>query len=96
VDLTAMKLTQLAATLSFVVLTATSSFADATIKNNAGGQTVAPGKSRTQPQKQPAKRPVTTNPCAQFGVGFTKLAGSDTCVKIGGSVRIEGGGSGRR
>ncbi len=91
-----MKLTRLVATLFCVILAATSSFAAVTIKNDAGGQTVAPGKSRTAPQKQPAKRPVTTNPCAQFGAGFTKLAGSDTCVKIGGSVRIEGGSSGQR
>ena len=28
--------------------------------------------------------------------GFAKIAGSDTCVKIGGSVSVEGGGSARR
>jgi hypothetical protein len=36
------------------------------------------------------------NPCAKYGVGFAKLAGSDTCIKIGGSVSIDSGGSSRR
>jgi hypothetical protein len=47
------------------------------------------------------KKAVTThsvigNPCAQYGPGFTKIAGSDTCIKIGGSVGAEAGGSSRR
>jgi hypothetical protein len=33
------------------------------------------------------------NSCAAFGPGFVKLAGSDTCVKIGGAVSIGIGGS---
>jgi hypothetical protein len=32
------------------------------------------------------------NPCAAFGAGFTRLPGSDTCVRIGGSLSVEGGG----
>ena len=36
------------------------------------------------------------NPCAKYGPGFIKLAGSDTCLKIGGSIDVEAGGSGRR
>jgi hypothetical protein len=54
----------------------------------------------SQPPKQPPQsdRPhrVTNNPCAKYGVGFAKIAGSDTCVKIGGSVGVEAGGSARR
>ncbi len=91
-----MKLTRLAAALFSVVLASTPSFADVTIKNDVGSQTVTLGKSGTRPQKQPTRRPVTKNLCAQFGVGFAKVAGSNTCVKIGGSIRIEGGGSGQR
>jgi hypothetical protein len=57
-----------------------------------------------QPSSQPPKNspksgtlyPVKKNPCAQYGVGFAKIAGSDTCVKIGGSVSVEGGSSARR
>ena len=31
--------------------------------------------------------------CAEYGPGFIQLAGSSTCVKIGGAVSIEAGGS---
>ena len=34
----------------------------------------------------------TTNPCAIYGPGFKKLEGSDTCVKVGGSIDVEAGG----
>lgn len=30
-------------------------------------------------------------PCAAFGPGYFKLAGTETCIKIGGSVRIDVG-----
>ena len=33
------------------------------------------------------------NPCAAFGPGFVKVAGSDTCVKVGGAVRVDVGGA---
>ena len=46
-------------------------------------------------QKSSALHPVTKNPCAQYGVGFAKIAGSDTCVKVGGSISVDGG-SGQR
>ena len=53
-----------------------------------------------QPPKHPPKstklQPGKSNPCAQYGVGFARIAGSDTCIKIGGSVSVEGGGSSRR
>jgi Porin subfamily len=41
--------------------------------------------------KPPAKR--TYNSCAAFGAGFVKVDGTDTCVKIGGSVSIGVGGA---
>lgn len=31
------------------------------------------------------------NPCATFGPGYNRLAGTETCIKIGGSVRIDFG-----
>jgi hypothetical protein len=49
-----------------------------------------------QPRKPPASatlRPVRDNPCAAYGPGFVKVEGSSTCVKIGGSVSVEAGGS---
>jgi hypothetical protein len=52
-----------------------------------------------QPKKRPNSdtlRPVTHDPCAKYGAGFVKVEGSDMCVKIGGSVSVEGGGSAQR
>jgi hypothetical protein len=62
---------------------------------------VAVAQQSNQPRKNPPKSktlhpPVSGNPCAQYGPGFVKVAGSDMCVKIGGSVSIEAGGSARR
>ena len=36
----------------------------------------------------PVKPAAGGNACAAYGAGFVKLAGSDTCVKIGGAVSI--------
>jgi hypothetical protein len=45
----------------------------------------------------PLKGAGTANACAAFGPGFVAVEGTSTCVKIGGSVSIGGGGSvGRR
>lgn len=51
----------------------------------------APRKTLEKPLSRAAKS------CAEFGAGFVKLEGSDTCVRIGGSLSIGvGGGSGVR
>jgi hypothetical protein len=42
----------------------------------------------------PTKGPAAANSCAAYGPGFVKVAGSETCVKIGGGIGIEAGGSG--
>jgi len=56
-----------------------------------------PGQQPSQqPRKPPASatlRPIRDNPCAAYGPGFVKVEGSSTCVKIGGSVSVEAGGS---
>jgi hypothetical protein len=31
-----------------------------------------------------------SNPCAIYGAGFVPVAGTDTCVRIGGRVRVDG------
>jgi hypothetical protein len=41
----------------------------------------------------PVKQPRSVNSCAAYGAGFVKLAGSNTCVKIGGAVSIGVGGN---
>lgn len=47
--------------------------------------------------EQPKKKavPVTANPCAQYGTGWVQVQGTTTCVKVGGSLQIETGTSGR-
>jgi hypothetical protein len=39
----------------------------------------------------PLKGATRTNPCAEFGPGFVRIEGSDTCMKIGGGIGIGGG-----
>ncbi len=34
------------------------------------------------------KEPKYDGSCAAYGAGFVKVAGTDTCVKIGGSVSV--------
>lgn len=51
-----------------------------------------PLRSKADVQKPKAQRP-PGNPCAQFGLGFARIEGSDTCIQIGGSVGIGIGGS---
>ncbi len=42
-----------------------------------------------QPAKTlPVKEPKYDSSCAAYGAGFVKVAGTDTCVKVGGSVSI--------
>lgn len=42
------------------------------------------------------KSPGAAKSCAEFGPGFVRAEGSDTCIRIGGSIGIGvGGGSGR-
>jgi hypothetical protein len=41
----------------------------------------------------PVKGASTGNSCAAYGPGFRKVEGTDTCVKVGGAVSVEVGGS---
>ncbi len=53
-----------------------------------------------KPRKHPVQESTTTpvlrspssNPCAQYGAGFVRAPGSDTCVRIGGYVGVDVGG----
>ena len=54
-----------------------------------------------EPVRRPAKpsgplRPAGGNSCAQYGAGYVKVEGSSTCIKIGGSVSVQAGGSAPR
>jgi hypothetical protein len=37
----------------------------------------------------PPAKSVAGNPCAAFGPGFVKVAGTDTCMKMSGSARFD-------
>lgn len=57
-------------------------------------------QQKHKPRKHPAHEATTTftprapahNPCAQYGAGFVRAPGSDTCIRIGGYVGVEAGG----
>lgn len=39
-------------------------------------------------KQKPLARPRTTTSCSEFGAGFVRMPGSDSCVRFGGSVGI--------
>ena len=39
----------------------------------------------------PAPREAQGNSCAAYGAGFVRVDGTTTCVKVGGTVRVETG-----
>ena len=41
----------------------------------------------------PLKEAGSSNPCAGMGPDFVRVAGTDSCIRIGGAVRIGVGGS---
>lgn len=44
----------------------------------------------TPPDRLPPPKSATANRCAAFGPGFVKVEGTDTCVKVGGSIMVGG------
>ncbi len=46
-----------------------------------------PRQTEPLPPSSAAKLP-KANPCAAFGAGFVRAEGTDTCVKVGGSVSV--------
>ena len=42
----------------------------------------------------PLKRGTSANSCAEYGAGFVKIEGTNTCMKIGGAVSVGAGVSG--
>lgn len=66
--------------------------------SGVAAQTLADPHAQQQPSPPPLKsqsqpnRPVKS--CSAFGPGFVNVPGTDACVKVGGSVTVEG--TGRR
>jgi hypothetical protein len=45
-----------------------------------------PGKAASPVKQLKARGMARSNPCTEYGAGFVKLEGSDSCMKIGGYV----------
>ncbi|ANW02303.1 porin [Bradyrhizobium icense] len=48
-------------------------------------------KPATSGKALPLKRPASANACAEYGAGFVKIEGTNTCMKIGGAVSVGAG-----
>jgi hypothetical protein len=53
-----------------------------------------PDKAVTSGKQIPLKRSNSANACAEYGAGFVKIEGTNTCIKIGGAVSVGAGVSG--
>ncbi|MGH6740843.1 MAG: porin [Bradyrhizobium sp.] len=47
-------------------------------------------------QSLPVKQPKYDSSCAVYGAGFVKVDGTNTCVKVGGSISVGAGTNVRR
>ena len=47
-----------------------------------------PAKTPAPDKLLPLKGATRSNSCAEYGAGFTKVEGTDTCVKAGGYVSV--------
>ena len=52
-----------------------------------------PDKAATSNKLLPLKRSNSANACAEYGAGFVKIDGTNTCMKIGGAVSVGAGAS---
>jgi hypothetical protein len=43
-------------------------------------------------KRLPVKGPRPDNSCTAYGAGFVKIAGTNTCVQVGGSISVGAGG----
>ncbi len=61
------------------------------------GHALAQGKTASKPTDPAVKRAPAkvVTPCAEYGAGFVQVAGTTTCVKIGGYMRMESATSSR-
>jgi hypothetical protein len=47
-----------------------------------------PDKAATSGKLLPLKRSNSANACAEYGAGFVRIEGTNTCMKIGGAVSV--------
>jgi hypothetical protein len=62
-------------------------------------ETTVQAQTLTNPTPQPrataTSTPPESKPCPAYGPGFVQLPGTNTCVKIGGSVQVQGASNAR-
>lgn len=71
---------------TFVIAVVVATFPGLAFAAERTPQPKRPSAAKTLPASPPR---VQTNPCALYGAGFVQVQGSTTCVKIGGSVRVD-------
>jgi hypothetical protein len=49
------------------------------------------GKAATSGKVRPLKGARSGNSCAEYGAGFVKIEGTNTCMKIGGAISVGAG-----
>ena len=59
--------------------------------DNRGANMRALGDRNVAPVAKPGKRTGGMKPCPEYGAGFYRLDGSDTCARISGGVASEVG-----
>jgi hypothetical protein len=77
-----------------ILLTAASFAATRTFagpKDSRDGK--GPHQRVTTPPDRPIAKPRQATSCSQFGAGFVRAPGSDTCVHIGGGIDVGVGAS---
>ena len=53
-----------------------------------------PDKAATSGKVLPLKGARSANSCAEYGAGFVRIEGTNTCMKIGGAISVGAGVSG--
>jgi hypothetical protein len=75
----------------------TAALALGAVPGSASAQTLTdpnPPAKWSPPHAAAKSRPVSQQkPCATYGAGFVNVPGTDTCVKVGGWVTMEGSAS---
>lgn len=70
--------------LAAASLAATRTFAEP--KESRDGK--APRQRVTKPADRPVAKPRQSTSCAEYGAGFVRAPGSDTCVHLGGGIDV--------
>ena len=82
--------------LALVMVAMPASLAPAQSKDPKGVDMRALGDRNPAPATKPGAASSGTKPCPEYGAGFYRLAGSDTCVRLGGGIGADVGTSGVR